>query len=175
MGRASARHGQPCAGAEHFGDCDGREGFQMNQVLKVGIAALALGLVATAASAAGAVTFTFTSTSHVTNAIAVTEGMPTPITDTFITSEGTTTYAGGQKVTNTASCAAWTVAPGTTPFNSNGICTFTEKTGDTATIVFGCIDYTKTQQGDCWGGLRGTSGSHKDKTGSMSWHNHLDR
>jgi hypothetical protein len=141
----------------------------MNRILKIGIASLALGCIASVANAG---TFTFTSTSHTANSLTVSEGMTTPVSANFITGEGVTTYAGGQKVDSTSSCAGWTVAPGTTPFNSNGICTFTEKNGDKATIVFGCIDNMKTQQSDCWGGLRGTAGSRKDKTGTISWHGH---
>jgi len=140
----------------------------MNYVLRVGIASLALGF---ATGTANAESFTFTTKiAAPSNSVMITEGMPKPVGAIFGNSESITTYADGRKVANTASCAQWTLRPGSSDFDTNGVCTYTEKNGDVASILFGCILDTKTQQGDCWGGLQGISGSRKDKTGTISWH-----
>jgi len=140
----------------------------MNYVLKLGISSVLLSLITGAASADS---FTFTSkVASPSYSVMITQGMPKPVGAIFGNSESVAVYSGGQKVSSTASCAQWTLRPGSSDFDTNGVCTYTEKNGDVSAIIFGCLLDAKTQQADCWGGLQGISGSRKDKTGTISWH-----
>ena len=123
-----------------------------------------------AAVSVHAESFTFTSTSTLGDMVVAPNAGGPPIVAAFVTGTSATTFASGNKGTNTFSCASWT-ADKTSVFKTYGACTFTDQTGAKASIVSGC-DYTNKEQTaqDCWGALTGLTGAAAGKTGTISWH-----
>ena len=130
-------------------------------------------LLAGSAIAAHAQSFTFTSSTHTTNSLMISDG-GTMQGAVFGEGMGEATYSNGAKTESHSTCASWTPAPGG-PFSVTGVCTYTEKGDDKASIAFSCInDANKKNESDCWGGLRGISGRYAGKTGTISWHQKAD-
>lgn len=130
-------------------------------------------LAAFAAGGTAAETFTTTSNSTLVNAISAVGPDGKPALASFLSYEGQTTYADGRKAANKGSCASWPALPGQ-PFDAYGVCTYAEANGDTAQILIGCNWGKDQTQGDCWGGLKGLTGARSGKTGTVSWHFHLN-
>jgi hypothetical protein len=126
-------------------------------------------LLCAVASAANAETFTFKSTSQNLNSINVATGATTFVGAGFSENESQGVYASGQKTNTKGTCAGWS-APVGSQFTNEGACTYTEGASDKASIVFSCVSDAKTGASDCWGALRGISGRHMGKTGTISWH-----
>ena len=118
---------------------------------------------------AAADTFTFESTSTTSKMINVATGASTAAFANFIEGQSQVKYASGKTTTTKNECAAWSTPPGD-QFTTSGVCKFSEGANNEATITYTCLADMKTGVGDCWGGLRGVSGSRAGKFGTISWH-----
>jgi hypothetical protein len=121
--------------------------------------------------AAYADSFSFSSTSHTVNQLsAMVPGGGKPVLAAFSNGSATNTYASGKQTKSTSTCAFWTAEPGS-QFTFVGACNVTEEGGDQSSIAASCAAANNAQtEGDCWGVMMGTSGSHKGKSGTITWH-----
>jgi hypothetical protein len=127
-------------------------------------------LTGVAAIAAHAESFTGKSTSAPISS----NTFPTPDGKSIISGtlsfSGQSVSASGKATTNKGTCNEWTTPPGSI-FQANGVCNYTDSSGDTASILIGCDFANKEMnEGDCWGGIAGTAGPHAGKSGTISWH-----
>jgi len=121
------------------------------------------------AGTAAAETFTFKSTSTNTKSINIATGASSGIGATFNEGESQVMSDSGKKSTTQNECAAWSTPPGS-QFTTTGVCKFSEGGSNEATITFTCLADAKAGSADCWGGLRGVSGTRVGKNGTISWH-----
>jgi len=119
---------------------------------------------------ANAQSFSFQSTSHTVNSLTAQVSMGKPVLAAFSSGSSTNTDSTGKKSTTTSNCAFWSAEPGS-QFTFVGACNVKESNGDESSVVASCVATNAAQtEGDCWGGMTGTAGLHKGKTGTISWH-----
>ena len=134
----------------------------MKLILIAGAALLATTAVASAEA------FTFKGTGTLTSQVGAPGPGGGPIGTSMATVENETTWASGKKTTNKGTCGTWSAPPGG-GITNNGACMLSGPDG-AFSVSFACASLNdKNTVANCWGGLTGTSGTLKDKSGTASW------
>jgi hypothetical protein len=128
---------------------------------------LAAAMAAGLAFGAQAETFTFTSSGTGTASV-VTPGPNGTVRAAGVSANKGVTMYGARAMATESTCAGWPSQPGDL-FASHGMCTFSDASG-AGYIRFGCNPAKEANEENCVGGLWGTAGAYKDRSGSMAWH-----
>lgn len=138
----------------------------MKKVTKI----VAIGFIAALMIPASAMAQNFTYETNETDSTDI--GAPNPDGPSYFgshsTGTSTRTNADGTKVKGKFECIAMSQPPGI--FKMHSICNMEEKDGNFS-AVFGCNPMNEDgSEISCVGGMRGKTGTHEGKTGSMTFH-----
>ena len=132
---------------------------------------LAAAFVGGLAFGAQAETFTFTTNGTLSASVMTPGPNGTMRVAAISNSKGSTMY-GTKSVPTDNNCAAWPSQPGDI-FAVHGMCTYSDPTG-TGYIRFGCNPGKAPTDDNCVGGIWGTGGAYKDRSGTLAWHDHVN-